>query len=215
MLSRISSQVPLWRRALRRRRRTLAALAAALLLAVLAPSVLPAILPGASPTTTVVVAASDLPAGTTLEADDLSSVRVAEDLAPPRSLDGPEQLRGHRTVVAVPAGTPLLPGMLEGETTAAVPEGHALMAISAPAVLAPHLAPGATIEVLSSTPQEGRTRSTRAQVVEVSPDEDGGGAAIGGGASNETVVLISVDPAGARELAHAHHEGWLMISVIG
>lgn len=215
MISRIRSQLPLWRRALRRRRRTLTILAAALLVAALVPSVLPALLPGASRGVSVVVASTDLPAGTTLDSGHLDTMRVAADLAPPRTAPSPEQLQGRSTAVAVPSGTPLLPGMLEGEVTAAVPEGSALIAISAPAVLGPHLAPGAMIEILSSTPEAGATRSTRAQVVEVSPGDDGADATLGATSPSQIVLLVTVDAPGARDLAHAFHEGWMTITVIG
>lgn len=215
MLSRIRSQLPLWRRALRRRRRTLTVLAATLLVAALVPSALPALLPGASRSVSVVVASTDLPAGTTLDSAHLETVRVAEDLVPPQTETSPEQLQGRSTAVAVPSGTPLLPGMLEGEVTGAVPEGAALIAISAPAVLGPHLSPGTMIEILSSTPEAGTTRSTRAQVVEVSPDDDEATAALGASSPSQTVLLVTVDAPGARDLAHAFHEGWMTITVIG
>lgn len=215
MLSRIRSQLPSWRRALRRRRRTLTVLAATLLLAALVPSVLPALLPGASRSVEVVVSSTDLPAGAALDADHLETVRVAEELVPAGAAASPEQLRGHSTAVAVPAGTPLLPGMLEGEGVGTVPEGAALIAISAPAVLGPHLSPGTMIEILSSTPEAGTTRSTRAQVVEVSPEGSGADAGIGASSPSRALLLVTVDAPGARDLAHAFHEGWMTITVIG
>lgn len=215
MLSRIRSHLPLWRRALRRRRRTLTVLAATLLVAALVPSVLPALLPGASRSVSVVVTSTDLAAGTTLESVHLDTVRVAADLAPPQATASPEQLQGRSTAVALPPGTPLLPGMLEGEVPEAVPEGAALIAIGAPAVLGPHLAPGTMIEILSSTPEAGVTRSTRAQVVEVLTGEGGAAAALGTTAPDQTMLLVTVDAVGARDLAHAFHEGWMTITVIG
>ncbi|HJB11920.1 MAG TPA: SAF domain-containing protein [Candidatus Brachybacterium merdavium] len=215
MLTRIRSQLPLWRRALRRRRRTLALLTGALLVAALLPSALPALVPAAAASTTVVVAAAELPIGTELEAEHLRTVRVAESLAPPRAVDGPEQLTGRRTMTKVPEGVPVVPGMLEGEAAAVVPEGSSMMAISAPAVLAPHLVPGTAVEILSSTPEAGSTRHIRARVVEVAPREPGAGSGLAGPTAGETVVLVSVDPSGARELAHATHEGWVQITIVG
>src|SRR5690625_7357281 len=70
MLTRIRSQLPLWRRALRRRRRTLALLTGALLVAALLPSALPALVPAAAASTTVVVAAAELPIGTELRSEE-------------------------------------------------------------------------------------------------------------------------------------------------
>ena len=215
MLTRIRSQLPLWRRALRRRRRTLALLTAALLLAALLPTVLPALVPAAAASTTVVVAAAELPIGTELEAEHLRTVRVAEDLAPPRAADGPEQLTGRCTVTSVPEGVPVVPGMLEGEAAAVVPGGSSMMAISAPAVLVPHLVPGTAVEILSATPEAGGTRRTRARVVEVASREEGTVSGLAGPMAGETVVLVTVDPSGARDLAHAIHEGWVQITIVG
>lgn len=216
MLPRIRSQLPPLRRALRRRRRTLALLTAALLVAALLPSVLPALVPAAAASTTVVVASAQLPIGTKLEAEHLRTVRVAEDFAPPRSVDRPDQLTGRRTVTSVPEGVPVVPGMLEGEASAVVPGGSSMMAISAPAVLAPHLVPGTAVEILSSTPEAGSTRHTRARVVEVAAREgEGAVSGLAGPAAGETVVLVTVDPSGARDLAHAMHEGWVQITIVG
>lgn len=215
MLTRIRSQLPLWRRALRRRRRTLTALTAALLVAALLPSVLPALLPVAAATTTVVVASAQLPIGTTLEADHLEKVEVATGLAPPETAAVPDQLMGRRTVTLVPAGVPVVPEMLDGETSAQVPEGTSLMTIGAPAVLAEHLLPGTTIEVLSSTPEAGSTRHTRAQVIEVAAGDDGTMPGLAGPGAAELAVLITVERAGARDLAHALQEGWVSITIIG
>src|SRR5699024_11401059 len=102
----IRSQLPLWRRALRRRRRTLALLTGALLVAALLPSALPALVPAAAASTTVVVAAAELPIGTELEAEHLRTVRVAESLAPPRAVAGPDQLTGRRAMTQGPEGVP-------------------------------------------------------------------------------------------------------------
>jgi len=90
-----------------------------------------------------------------------------------------------------------------------------MMAISAPAVLVPHLVPGTAVEILSSTPEAGSTRRTRARVVEVAPHEEGTVSGLAGPTAGETVVLITVGPSGARDLAHAMHEGWVQITIVG
>src|SRR5699024_11352907 len=135
--------------------------------------------------------------------------------AAPRALDGPGQRAGRRTMTRVPEGVPGGPGRLEGEPAAVVPEGSSMMAISAPAVLAPHLVPGTAVEILSSTPEAGSTRHIRARLVEVAPREPGAGSGLAGPTAGETVVLVSVDPSGARELAHATHERWVQITIAG
>src|SRR5699024_9048378 len=192
MLTRIRSQLPLWRRALRRRRRTLALLTGALLVAALLPSALPALVPAAAASTTVVVAAAELPIGTELEAEHLRTVRVAESLAPPRAVDGPEQLTGRRTMTKVPEGVPVVPGMLEGEAAAVVPGRPSMWPTGAPSEPAAQRVPGTAAEVRPSAPEAGTTRHIRARVVEVAPREPGARSGLAGPTAGETVVLVSV-----------------------
>lgn len=211
MLTSLRAQFPAWRRALRRRRRALAVLAAALTLAVLVPSLLPLRLHGA----TIVVASADLPVGTVLGEQHLHTLRVAAELAPPDVTSDPAELLGRRTALTVPAGTPILPGLLDGDGTAVVAEGSALMAVPAPAVLVPHLAPGARIEILSSNPDAGTAVRIPARVVELPVSARSQESVMGQGSPGQEHVLVAVDRARTGELAHAISEGWLTISIIG
>lgn len=211
MLTAIRAQFPAWRRALRRRRRTLALLAAALILAVLVPSLLPPRLHGA----TIVVASADLPVGTVLEEQHLHTLRVAAELAPPEVASDPAELLGRRTALTVPAGTAILPGLLDGDDSAMIAEGSALMAVPVPAVLAPHLAPGARIEILSSSPDAGAAVRIPARVVELPASAGAEPSVMGSDSSGRDHVLVALDRHRTGELAHAISEGWLTISIIG
>ena len=78
MFARLLPHLPLWRRALRRRRRSLSLLVAALAVVL----VLPALVPASMQSTPVVVAAGDLPTGTELGPQHLRTVEVASSLVP-------------------------------------------------------------------------------------------------------------------------------------
>src|SRR5699024_11824432 len=78
MFSRLRAHLPLWRRALRRRRRLLAVLA----LAALTASLLPSLLPPSSRGVEIVVADAELTPGTALSRADLRTARIAPELLP-------------------------------------------------------------------------------------------------------------------------------------
>ncbi|APX31538.1 hypothetical protein BH708_01000 [Brachybacterium sp. P6-10-X1] len=210
MLTRIRASLPAWRRALRRRRRTLLVLALALTLALIVPSLLPPSTRGVP----VVAAADDLPAGTVLTDQHLRTVRVATELVPAGSSSTPKQLVGREIALDIPARTPLLPGLLIGDGAAAVPEGSALMALPVPAVLVPRLVPGAHLDVLTSGPDPASVAAVPAVVVEL-PDAGGTEDVLGQGTTGAAQVLVSVERPRAREVAHAMREGWVSVSIVG
>ncbi|GAA1488265.1 SAF domain-containing protein [Brachybacterium sacelli] len=209
MLSRIRAQLPTWRRALRRRRRTLVVLALALGVAVLAPPLLPPSVRG----TTVVAAAVDLEPGTVLAEQHLRTVRVADELAPPGVVSSPAQLVGREVALRVPAGTPLLPGLLVAAGAAAIPEDSALMALPVPAALVPRLAPGAHLDLLTSGLDASSVAAVPAVVVEP-PESEDADAMIGQSPSGTAHVLVSVERSRTREVAHAVREGWVTVSIV-
>lgn len=211
MFTWIHAQLPLWRRSVRRRRRTLTALAAALLIAALAPALLPPAVHGR----TVVVTALELPAGTELEEHQLREVRVAAELVPAGTPTTREELVGRETALSLPAGAPLLPGTLRGGGMAQVPEGFVLMAVPIPAVLASRLTPGAEIEILSSGPDSASPERLSARVVELANTPSAGSSIVAPGIGDSVEVLVAVERHRSGDLAHSLHEGWLSISLIG
>ncbi len=88
-------------------------LAAALLMLSLALS-LAVLAPDTEERIEVLVAAHDLPVGTTLREGDLRSQAVARSLVPEGTHDAAPPAPGSRLAIPVPAGTPVLPGMLIG-----------------------------------------------------------------------------------------------------
>lgn len=210
MLARLRSQLPGWRRALRRRRRLLALLTTALLATALLPLVLPPSVQGSE----VLVSAVELPAGTVLAAEHLEVRRVAAELVPVGARADPEELLGRRTALGLPPGTPLLPGMLEGSRTAVVPDGTALMAVPVPPVLTARLGPGTRIEILAGDPLTGERTSIPARVVELSSVESGG-ALPGGSTGDDQEVLVAVPIGRTGDLAHAVGQGAVAIAILG
>ncbi|MGY5763610.1 SAF domain-containing protein [Brachybacterium sp. DNPG3] len=240
MLDRLRSSLPRWRRALRRRRRILLLLVAVSILAAGTPSLAAALMPPEHRGADVVVAARDIAPGAEIGSADLTVVRVADALVPAGAADSPDTLRGRRSSVAVPAGTVLLPGMLTADGEA-VPEGMALLALSAPAALSSRLEPGARLHVhaaSSATGAEswwtsdadgsggsaGSPGSGRADgadtIIEVLVVEGPGTASgssidLGSPGGSDVEVLVAVDLAEEAELARVVSEGWFTVSVIG
>lgn len=208
MFSRLRSQLPAWRRALRRRRRTLTALALALLLVALLPSLLPPSRQGIE----MVTAREDLAAGTVLGPEHLRTIRVAPELVPPQTPTAAEEVQGRTLSRPLSAGAPFLPGVLDTPGTKNLPAGTVLMAVPVPEVLAPRLSPGTRIELLSTDPTVHS--AVPAQVMEL-PAATTTAAALGSVAPSTVQMLVTVDHSRSREVAHALGGGTLTISVIG
>lgn len=210
MLLRLRSQLPLWRRALRRRRRLLALLALAVAVAALLPSVLPPSVRG----TEVVVAREQIPAGTELAPEHLRTVRIADQLVPEDAPTGTQDLLGRTTAVPLVPGAPVLPAVLAGPQSVAVPAGSVLMVVPVAEVLLPHLRPGIELELLLPDPVSGHIGRVPAQVIEVAEDAQETDA-LGSGAAGTMAVLVAVERARAGELAHALGAATVEVAVIG
>lgn len=211
MLSNIRHHAPAWRRALRRRRRTLTVL----LLALITAMILPSLLPASRDATSVVVAAQDLAAGTQLEASDLREVRVASAVMPPDAVTTADAVVGQRSAVAIPAGTAVLPGFLEGAAPPGIPDGMALLAVPAPGVLQARLAPGARVEILGTGADPGRPLRISADVVDVVAADAAAIPTLDGSGGDGVVLVVSVERSRAGDLAQAMNEGWFTVSIIG
>lgn len=210
MLSRLLTHLPVWRRALRRRRRTLGLLAAA----TAAVLVLPALVPASMQGTEVVVAADDLPTGTELDPEHLRTVEVASSLVPAGAASSAEDLEGERLARPVTEGGAILPSDIVGADGLPVPEGTALMAVPVPEVLLPHLSVGTRIELLMSDPVDGSSTRVPAEIRSLSEGtRTSGSPGVTPAAGPEALVLVERHSAG--EVAHALGAGTVNVSVIG
>lgn len=210
MVSRLRRHLPLWRRALRRRRRLLAVLAFAVAVTAVLPSLLPPSLQGVA----VIVADDDLPAGTVLGPDHLRAVRTAAQLLPADAPTAPEQVLGRTTTSPVTAGTPLLDVLLSGDGPTVIPEGAVLMAVPVPELLAPHLNPGTRIELLPTDAFSETHGGITAQVVEAAA-ADSATVGLGSAGAGSTQILVAVDRSRSGELAHALAAGTVTVAMIG
>jgi Flp pilus assembly protein CpaB len=151
-----------WRRRIRRHRRPIAAALAGL--CVLA--IIGTVSEDGGATTTVVIAATDIPAGTTLSPDDLTTAEYPSDLAP-RGISGdPATLTGEVVTAGVTTGEVITASRLLGSRPEA---GRGLVAAPvrlADAGVAGLLAPGDVVDVIAaSTDGSAKVVARKARVI--------------------------------------------------
>jgi Flp pilus assembly protein CpaB len=181
---------------------------AAVAVALAVGSAVHALAPAPVPTRPVVVAARDLPAGTTLAAADLRVEQVPDVGAGWTLPDGPASLAGSTTAVPLSAGEPvvaavLVPAQLRGPAGTVV----TTVRLSDPA-LAGLLTPGTRVDVLAAAAEGGPgTVVARRALVLPRPAAAGGtasGGLLGGGSDDEQPpVLLAVARDDADDLAGA------------
>lgn len=208
---RILTALPAWRRALRRRRRTLALLLVAALIALVAPSLAPA----SARTLEVVVAGRDLVPGTVLEAADLRTVDVAADLAPTAGHGDPDELVGRALRTRVPSGSPVLAADVSGGPAASPDPGQAAVVVPVDRVLVSRLESGTAVDVVFSTADPAAPRRVRAHVLSVDMSAGGGGDRDPMSSDAPVPVVVSVGRADAPDIAFATHEGWVWVAILG
>jgi len=192
-----------WRGVLWRWRFAVAALA----LGVAVSSALETLRPPPAPVRPVVVAARDLPAGTTIARTDLRVAHVPAGLAVAGAATVPGALVGRGTAVAVPAGLPVVPELLASGVPGG-PPGTVVAAVrfGDPAVAA-LLAPGAHVDVLAAaveTGGQGVVVAHRALVLPVAAPADadhGAGWSVGLTGDEAPPVLLAVTPQEAAALS--------------
>jgi Flp pilus assembly protein CpaB len=107
----------------------------------------------AEPTVPVLVAARDLPPGTTLRATDIKVSRSPPSLRPPAALTAPEQATGRVLAGATTAGEPLTKARLLGpensRLTAGIPQAAAVPFRLADPAVSDLLTPGVRVDVVT------------------------------------------------------------------
>jgi Flp pilus assembly protein CpaB len=81
--------------------------------------------PAAIPTSSIIVAAREIPAKTQITASDLKLVRMNSEVVPPAALTRPEDAVGKITITGISVGEPILPTKLGG------PNGQVFVVIPA------------------------------------------------------------------------------------
>ncbi|SHK32652.1 Flp pilus assembly protein CpaB [Pseudonocardia thermophila] len=159
---------PSWRRTLRVRRTAAAVLAGTALVLVAAPRA------GPSAGAPVLVAAAELPAGTTVRAADLAVREWPADLVPVGALRSPDAAEGRVLVGAAHPGEPLTDVRLVGG--APVPHGTAAVPVRiADAAVAALLVPGNRVDVVTvgARAEAPSVLAADAPVLAVLPEEKG------------------------------------------
>ena len=200
------------------------------------------------PTARVPVAARDLALGAVLAAGDVRLTDVPLALVPaglvnpdpdPDAMKGRagpddagpggsavEALVGRRLAVAVPAGLPLVAGLLVDDAAAGPPGTVVVPVRFADAGVADVLTPGMRVDVVAAALHDGdeATRLARAAVVLAGPGADAGtsssgsgGGLLGGGAtaSESAPVLLAVDPEESVALSGAAASRVLSAVIVG
>jgi pilus assembly protein CpaB len=162
-------------------------------------------------TVPVLVAGSDLPAGTPLSALDLS-VRQTTDADGLVVGDEPGELSDWVLVAPVAAGEPLLPSLLRPPEVQSAPDLLALEIDEAHAVLG-RINPGDRIDVYASTSRPGEAATTRliassVFVVDATVTES----SVNGG---QVQLLLAVDDMLAATLTSAMNDGDLDLVRVG
>lgn len=195
------------RRAVLGRRRLLAAL----LLGVAVLAGLRAVAP-APAGVPVVVAATDLPAGATLTAEDVATRRLAHDAVPDGVVDR-ATTTGRSLAAPVRRGEPLTDARLTGPSLAAAYPGRVMVPVRLPdAGVAAMLAVGDELEVLAVGADDGDARTVAvARVAGLPRDPPDGPVAGAAGLPDGRLVLLAVPEHEAPALAAAAVRHYLTV----
>jgi len=190
---------------------------AAVLLGTAAGCTVQALRPPDPPTSPVVVAAREIPAGTTLTSDDVRVVRFPRALLPERAVADPGSVLGAATAVPLAAGGPVLPGLLADEEVRG-PAGTVVATVRfADPAVAGLLSPGMRVDVLAATAEggPGGVVATRALVLPVARQDDAAGTlGLAGSGDTSVPVLLAVAPQEAPALAGAAASALLSAVVV-
>lgn len=163
------------------------------------------------PTVPVLIAGSDLPAGTPLSELDLS-VRNTTDADGLVVGDEPGELSEWVLVAPIASGEPILPSLLRAPEVRAAPDLLALELDRAHAVLG-RIDPGDRIDIYASTSRPGEPPETRLVASSVFVvDATVSGSTVGG---DQIQLLLAVDDALAASLTAAMNESDLDLVRVG
>ena len=174
--------------------------------------------PAPAVTVDVLVAAHDLPAGSTLTSAD---VRIAA-LAPAAAVEsarsgGHPSVVGRRTAVPVPAGLPIVPGVLTGSRLTG-PPGTVVTAVRlADGAVARLLSPGDRVDLLAATAEGGPgVTVARAALVLPAPEDVSQGGLLSGSAaaSQAAPLMLAVRPEEAAAVAGTVATAQLSVVVV-
>ncbi|MCF4119857.1 SAF domain-containing protein [Antribacter sp. KLBMP9083] len=183
--------------------------AAALCCGLAATTTVQLLRPPPPPTVDVVVTARAVLAGAELTADDVVTRPVAESLVPEGAARSVSGVLGRVAAVGLPAGMPLLTGLVSDGVAASVPPGTVVVPVRlADAAVGGLLRPGDRVDLLTADPRAGEGPVYLARRALVLPVPAGRSAAapasglLGGGeAQDPGITLVAVPAADAAALS--------------
>ncbi len=198
-------------RAVRWHRRGLGMLAAAVCLV----AALAALNPGAGDVHTVVVTSGALQAGTTIDADDITTIQVPGELAVEGTLSGPAEAIGQVVVTPRPAGAILTTSDFLGKDLVSGSDGLSLVPfrIADPGVVGV-LRVGDEISVVAASSGGGSETIATAVRIAALP-VSGSSSSLGGDSSGDgALVIVAAEPDTAEALAAASAQYTLSVVLL-
>jgi len=163
-------------------------------------------------TVPVLIAATDVPAGHALAAEDLRQATLPVDAVPAGALNDAAAALGATTAVPLSAGTVLQPGLLAGAD--AVDPGRAVVPIAlADPGLRPLLRPGDRITLIVAAAESADVLTGDARVAAVPERVESTGLAVG--SSQSDLLLVDVPAETAPMVAILGQGGQLSIALGG
>jgi Flp pilus assembly protein CpaB len=195
------------------RRAAAVVLAVVALVLALRPSPAPGT-PGEPARVPVAVAATDLPAGTVLAADDLAVVRLPPEIAPAGVVPDPAPLVGRMLAGGVRAREPLTDARLVGAgLTALLPERQVAAPVRlADLAVATLVRTGDRVDVLATSPDADRAEVVAGDALVLAAPGPGPDAGLDADPA-AGLLVIAVDPTTAGRLAAAAVTATLTVSL--
>lgn len=188
--------------------------AAALCVGLAAAAAVQAVRSPGPPTSTVLVAAHDLRAGSTLDDADLTPREYPTALLPVGATATIDDLTGHRATVDIPAGLPLVTGQLTSPDVTGPPGTVVVPIRFADDALSGVVTAGRRVDVVATAVgQEPRTVAHAALVLSTLDGQADSGGLLGDTDSSGP-VLLAVDPEEAVQLSAASASSGLTAIVV-
>lgn len=177
-----------------------------------------------TPTSPVVVAASDLPLGTELAADHLRVIQWPADAVPMGAFGTVEALAGRGLVQSVVANEAILPGKLAPTEAGAglppvIPEGFRALSVRVNDVVgvAGYVLPGTRVDVLATVNPTQQQTDVTSKVILTNVQVLAAGTKIETQENNKpiavSVVTLLVDPEQSERLTLASTEGKIQLAL--
>jgi pilus assembly protein CpaB len=177
-----------------------------------------------TPTTDVVVAASDLPLGHALKGDDLRVVKFPKGQAPEGTFSTPAELEGRGVISPLVKNEPVIPAKLASKDAGAglppiIPEGQRAVSVRVDDVIgvAGYVLPGTRVDVLTTVNPTDQMTDMTTKVILSNVQVLAAGTRIDQDQENKpvqvTVVTLVVSPEQAERLALASTEGKIQLAL--